>query len=107
MIFELFSQRNAEKKDIDVYEYENFPQEFRNQVFFIISDFISLYKDNYKNSPRIIYTNIYDIYIRQKGLKELIDYGRNNSVEYEIEIFISQSEGKDFIDFIKIFQYNM
>ena len=83
MIFELFSQRNAEKKDIDVYEYENFPQEFRNQVFFIISDFISLYKDNYKNSPRI-------------------DYGRNNSVEYEIEIFISQSEGKDFIDFIDL-----
>ena len=41
MIFELFSQRNAEKKDIDVYEYENFPQEFRNQVFFIISDFLS------------------------------------------------------------------
>lgn len=102
MIFELFSQRNAEKKDIDVYEYENFPQEFRNQVFFIISDFISLYKDNYNNSPRIIYTNIYDIYIRQKGLKELIDYGRNNSVEYEIEIFISQSEGKDFIDFIDL-----
>ena len=54
MIFELFSQRNAEKKDIDVYEYENFPQEFRNQVFFIISDFISLYKDNYNNSPIII-----------------------------------------------------
>ena len=102
MIFDLFSQRNSEKKNLDVYEYENFPQEFRNQVFFIISDFISLYKDNYQNSPRIIYKHIYDIYIRQKGIKELINYGRNNSVEYEIEIFISQSEAMDFIDFIDL-----
>ena len=102
MIFELFSQRNSEKKNLDVYEYENFSQAFRNQVFFIISDFISLYKDNYQNSPRIIYTDIYDIYIRQKGIKELINYGRNNSVEYEIEIFISQSEATDFIDFIDL-----
>lgn len=102
MIFELFSHRNSEKKNLDVYEYENFSQAFRNQVFFIISDFISLYKDNYQNSPRIIYTHIYDIYIRQKGIKELINYGGNNSVEYEIEIFISQSEATDFIDFIDL-----
>ena len=55
MIFELFSQRIAEKSNIDVYEYETFPQEFRNQCFFIISDFFDLYKDNYKSGTERIW----------------------------------------------------
>ena len=50
MIFELFSQRNKNNNEFDVYEYDNFPGKFRNQVYFIVFDFINLFKQNYELS---------------------------------------------------------
>ena len=104
MVFELFSQRDSQKKDFDVYEYENFPSEFRNQVFFIISDFINLFKENNHLSPERIYDNIYGVFIRQKGIKSLTR--KNYTVDTQIELYMSESDSKDFIDFIDfVFTY--
>lgn len=104
MIFELFSQRNSQKKDFDIYEYENFPLTFRNQVFFIVSDFIALFKENYHLSPSKIYENIYGIFIRQKGVKSLTN--KNCTIDTQIELYMIESDPEDFIDFIDfIFTY--
>jgi len=102
MIFELFSQRNAPKKDIDVYEYENFPEEFRNQVYYILSDFIGRYKSNIDLSPRKIYEEIYENFIRQKGWKRLIRSNGSYTIFQEIESYITCSNTTDFIDFIEL-----
>ena len=96
MIFELFSQRNAPKQDIDVYEYENFPQEFRNQVFYILSDFIGRYVHNIEFPSFKIYEKIRSIFIRQKGIKP------HSTARNEIEYIISNSNATDLIDFIEI-----
>ena len=102
MIFELFSQRNAKKKDSDVYEYENFPPEFRNQCYFIIYDFFELYNRNYTFGTDKIWGQIYDIYIRQKGIKRITQSERFYSKKRDVEIFFSESKGQDFLDFIDL-----
>ena len=103
MIFELFSQRNAPKKDIDVYEYENFPEEFRNQVYYILSDFIEMYKSNINLPPRKIYEYIYKDFVRQKGWKTLTRTSRTHTISEEIEFYITDcSDTTDFIDFIEL-----
>lgn len=103
MIFELFSQRNSEKKDIDVYEYENFPQEFRNQVFFIISDFFGLYEHAYSDyGADKIWERIYDIYIRQKGIKRITTSERFYNKKRDVEIFFYEAKSDDVLDFIDL-----
>lgn len=102
MIFELFSQRNAEKKDIDVYEYENFPQEFRNQVFFIISDFFDLYEENYQFRTDKIWERIYNIYIRQKGIKRITNAERFFNIKRDVELFFYEAKTVDLLDFIDL-----
>lgn len=103
MIFELFSQRNSEKKDIDVYEYENFPQEFRNQVFFIISDFFGLYEHVYSDyGADKIWERIYDIYIRQKGIKRITTSERFYNKKRDVEIFFYEAKSDDVLDFIDL-----
>ena len=57
-------------------------------------------------SPSRIYEEIYRIYIRQKGLKSLTDFDRDSNIPKEIEIYISQSDPVDLIDFIDfVFNY--
>lgn len=45
-MFELLSQRLKNKKgEPEVYLYDEFPKEFRNQVFYILSDVLDPYTD--------------------------------------------------------------
>ena len=102
MIFELFSQRNKIKKEIDIYEYENITQELRNQVLYILSDFFNLYKSSYKFNTNRIWEEIYNIYIRQKGLKRIITNERFYSAESDIELFFSEAQYEPLLDFIDL-----
>lgn len=102
-MYKLFSQRKREEENgvSDVYIYNKFSKEFRNQYFHIIN-----YTFNFNGDERY-YTyngsiNLWEIacenFAREKGLKYLKDnYGyRNNRLAYEK--YVDECSNEDFLD---------
>ncbi len=102
MIFELFTQRNSKKQELDVYEYENLSPEFRNQVHYILSDFFNLYKDSYNINTYKIWEDINKIFLRQKGLKRITTIERFYSEERDAELFFYQAPYDQILDYIDL-----
>lgn len=102
MIFKLFSQRNEPEKQYDVYEYKVFPEKFINQSFFIILDFIKLYKDDYRIHEEKIWNDIYDIFIRQLGVVGLEGFYSNDSYAPRIEKYYRTHNGNDLLNIIDL-----
>jgi hypothetical protein len=92
-MFELFSQRikNSEGEP-EVYIYDIFSEQFRNQLFYIVDDAI----DPYRRDE--LWTAIHDTFAREKGLKTL--YSINYDERSNIENFISSSNNLDLLDLI-------
>ena len=106
MIFKLFSERNNPEKKYDVYEYIIFPEKFINQSFFIILDFINLYKDDYHLRPENIWNDIYDIFVRQLGVIGLEGFYANDPYGPRIERYYRSHNGEELLDLIDlIFEY--
>lgn len=102
MIFKLFSQRNEPEKQYDVYEYKVFSEKFINLSFFIIIDFINLYKDDYRIREEKIWNDIYDIFIRQLGVVKLDGFYSNDSAAHRIENYYRNHNGNDLLNLIDL-----
>lgn len=98
-MFELLSQRLKNKKgEPEVYLYDEFPKEFRNQVFYILSDVL----DPYTDFDDDLWDYVHDKFFREKGLKRSgrhytssSGYGKDN-----IETYIDEASHTDFLDFV-------
>ena len=102
-MYKLFSQRKREEENgvSDVYIYNKFSKEFRNQYFHIIKYvFNSNSDDSYYTYNGSI--NLWEIacenFAREKGLKYLLDdYGYcNNRLAYEK--YVDECSDEDFLD---------
>ena len=65
-MYKLYSERIRDKDgDPEVYIYEYFPNAFRNQVFYIITDVLSRCSNNYEK----LWDILFDRFAREKGVK--------------------------------------
>ena len=104
-MYKLFSQRKREAiGDIpDVYEYDIFSVEFRNQFFHIVSSVFEKCnkKANAGYGERFdFWETTCELYAREKGLKNLrSEYGYRNT-EDAYEYYIDKSSDEDFLDLL-------
>ena len=104
-MYKLFSQRKREAMgDIpDVYEYDTFSVEFRNQFFHIVSElFEEINRKSYSGyGERFdIWKVACEMYAREKGLKKLLSkYGYSNNDD-AYEYYVDQSKDVDFLDLL-------
>ncbi|MCQ2588578.1 MAG: hypothetical protein MJ174_10715 [Treponema sp.] len=102
MIFKLFTQRNEPEKQFDVYEYKCFPEQFINQSFYIIYDFIELYKNDWNFRGDKIWNDIYDIFVRQLGVVGLDGYYTNDTFGSRIEKYYRTHNGDDLLNLLDL-----
>lgn len=101
-MYELLSKRikNAAGEP-EVFLYNNFPQAFRNQVFYILEDVLDPYLEYNEN----LWDVLEETFCREKGLKGLHgkfckNYGKSN-----IEEYFKYSNNTDFLDAVDYFFY--
>ncbi|MDB2010809.1 MULTISPECIES: STM4504/CBY_0614 family protein [Lachnospiraceae] len=97
-MFKLYSERTTNPNELpDVYEYENIPDRFRNQLFFILEDIL----DYRTVTLDDLWSSISATFSREIGTKSLVpSKGYFNNKKKEIEFFISSCETTIFLDFI-------
>ena len=94
---ELFSRRYRDKSgDPEVYIYNNFSQEFRNQCFHIVRDFIN---EMQKTTSVNVAEFICKKFAREKGLKYIEGYRYINDLD-AISKYFDRSSNEDFFDFV-------
>lgn len=106
IMFELLSNRLKNKNgEPEVYIYDDFVKEFRNQVFYIISDVLNPYVENDHSD---LWEFIHDGFAREKGLKKLGNYevAWNDYGEHNIEYYLDNSSSEYLLDFID-FTFNV
>ena len=99
-MFELLSERLKNKNgEPEVYIYDDFSGEFRNQVFYIVSDVLDPY---FENDHSDLWEFIHDSFAREKGLKKLGNYEVTWAEygEHNIEYYLDNSSSEDLLDFI-------
>ncbi len=96
-MYKLFSRRQEESKGEirDIFEYDNIPQELRNQVFFILDDIFSIYE---KCDGKDLWGFIRTCYIREKGWKHLNENGR--TFRDETENYFNETSNSEMLDYI-------
>jgi hypothetical protein len=109
-MFELFSQRikNA-KGEPEVFIYDEFPIEFRNQFIHILSSYYDNFHKNHYNIWLTIWKMVCELYSKEKGLKNIDKYGYINNKE-ALEFYIdncNHSASLDLLDFVFSFNYKM
>lgn len=97
-MYKLFSERIKNRDgEPEVYIYDEFPEAFRNQVFYIIAD---VFKKCFKKQERF-WDILFDMFAREKGAGLDIDeiewgnYGKRNFKEY-----IATANDIDFLDIL-------
>ncbi len=95
-MYKLYSERIRDKDgDPEVYIYEYFPNAFRNQVFYIITDVLSRCSNNYEK----LWDILFDRFAREKGVKLDIEEAEwGNYGERSFEKYIEVSNNIDFLD---------
>ena len=102
-MYKLFSERIKNKDgEPEVYIYDEFPEAFRNQVFYIMADVLDRLEYCYCK-----WNDLHDDFCREKGLKFLGDWDRNfrEYGRHNCEQFISKASNSDFLDFIDFIFY--
>lgn len=102
-MFKLYSERNADPNKLpDIYEYNNIPDKFRAQLFYILEDIF--------NCRSLIHQDYWHIicccFARENGDKTLthnLKYGERG--QHIIEAFISSRETLELLDFIDFVFY--
>lgn len=98
-MIKLYSERaKSSQAAPDVYNYDFFPKEFRNQCHFILSDIANAIESLPKY--RCYWTLVYNVFIREKGFKYL-----TNPLHIEAEqceSYMSSSDEFDFLDFLDL-----
>lgn len=102
-MYELYSKRIKNRDgEPEVYIYDEFPESFRNQVFYIMEDVLDKYTENYEE---ILWNAFYRVFSREKGVKQ------NDAYEYEMtkscgkhnfEEYISKADEVDFLDMVDL-----
>lgn len=96
----LFSRRKREQNSEipDIFEYDNFPQEFRTQVYYILGDISEIF-----NYDEDLWNSLRNSFIREKGwkcLENLPDEGHYGDSKDECEHFFLKANNTDFLDYI-------
>lgn len=95
-MFELYSRRIKNSLgEPEIYEYNEFSIQFRNQFFFVLSDVLDYAKENVIYN---VWDNIHDYFARELGVKCL--YSNKYPKKAQIEFFVEQSSNDEFLDFI-------
>lgn len=95
-MYKFYSERIKNKDgEPEVYIYDEFPESFRNQVFYIMEDVLDKY-DDYDDG---LWDYMHDTFSREKGLKELGPYKKGYK-KSNIEIYVNKSSSEDFLDFV-------
>ena len=104
-MYKLFSQRKKEElgEVSDVYLYETFPQEFRNQFFHILVDIFNPTHDStsyfYCGEDVDLWEITCEKFAREKGLKGLCgEWGDNINEAPALEYYIDICSDVDFLD---------
>ena len=103
MMYKLFSQREKEKKGLvsDVYIYDEFCQEFRNQILFILDDISSLLAElDYSYNSTTWYKMLWELYSREKGLSN--EKFNASYYAYKIKSYCHECSDQDFLDFLDL-----
>lgn len=103
MMYKLFSQREKEKKGLmsDVYIYDEFCQEFRNQILFIFEDISSLFAElDYRYNNTTWYKMFWELYAREKGLSN--EKYAESYYAYKIKCYCYECSDQDFLDFLDL-----
>lgn len=99
-MFDLLSRRikNASGEP-EVYVYDDLPEAFRTQVYYIMEDIINPYCDYGDDESWI---EVHNIFAREKGLKKLGNYEvwMEAYGEKNIEEYLDNSSTEDVLDFI-------
>lgn len=106
-MYKLFSQRKKEASgDIpDVYEYEVFPESFRNQFLHVVNN---LFEKGNKNKVLMYsYGDSFDfwevtceLFAREKGLKYIQGRGGYHNTSSAYEWYVDNSTDEDFLDLL-------
>lgn len=107
-MYKLYSQRKkeAEQGISDVYIYDKFCREFRNQYMHIVKDVFGIYPDvkyMYKSNGRYIdmWEFVCQAFAREKGLKYLQDRYSGATNTYEAYgYYVDNSDDLDFLDLL-------
>lgn len=97
-MYKLYSERIKNKDgEPEVYIYDEFPEAFRNQVFYIMTDILDELGDCCCE-----WDDLHDEFCREKGLKLLGDWNvtRGGYGKHNIEQFISKASSPEFLDFL-------
>lgn len=104
-MYELLSKRIKNVAgEPEVFLYNDFPQSFRNQVYYILEDVLNPYTTHNES----LWDIFEEQFCREKGLKGMgyykssKGYGKSN-----IEAFFEQSSNTDFLDAIDFFFYTI
>lgn len=93
---ELYSRRIRNLQgEPEVYQYDVFPETFRNQVFYILSDAFRFCQIHGK---REIWKNLHDSFSRELGVKML--YKSYTQPEQKIEGYLLVAGDQEFLDFL-------
>lgn len=98
-MYKLFSQRKKEEEGeiSDVYQYDSFPQPFRNQFIHIVNTI--LISDDLQYNPSEYYYELCRAFCREKGLKGLYGFGYENTRE-ALEKYCDECSNEDFLDLL-------
>ncbi len=93
-MYKLFSKRIKNKDgEPEVYIYDEFPEPFRNQVFYIIKDVLEVEWGNY------YWDDLYNGFCREKGIR-IRDNDSYEAFRHDCEIYIAKCEDDELMDFI-------
>lgn len=99
-MFDLLSKRikNASGEP-EVYVYDDLPEAFRTQVYYIMGDVIEPYCD-YGGGD--LWNMVHDMFAREKGLKKIrLSWSGGEAYgEHNIEEYLDHSSITDILDFI-------
>lgn len=102
-MYKLLSERIKNKDgEPEIYIYDEFPETFRNQIFYIMKDVLDQYSENDVN----LWDYLHDVFAREIGVKQLGRYQADGSTNYgkpNFEYYIaneSESRFLDMLDFI-------
>lgn len=97
-MYKLYSERNKSEQELsDVYEYETIPEEFRNQLFFILEDVLDNDHSTFENHWDIVHNR----FAREIGVKYLGELLHSESSgKRDIEHFIDNCSTMRLLDFI-------
>lgn len=100
-MYKLYSERIKNKDgEPEVYIYDEFPEAFRNQVFYIMEDVLDKYTVDYHEE---LWNQLYYAFAREKGIKNLGMYDIEKSGNFgksNFEEYIAKSDNIDFLDML-------